>query len=68
MLGKKKQRRTVTEEQFSEIQKKKAQVAALVRSKKITYLGKIYRGWDNLFNETGISKHMFIKYKMGEVN
>jgi hypothetical protein len=47
--------------------KKGAQAARLALLKKIMYNGKIYYGWDDLKNQTGISKYKFVKYNLGDI-
>lgn len=42
--------------------KKGGEAAKKVVSKKIDYNGKIYIGWKQLMDETGISKHLYNKY------
>jgi hypothetical protein len=37
-------------------------------SKKIEFEGKIYVGWSSLLEETGISKHLYVKYYMNGID
>jgi len=47
--------------------KKGAQAAKLVIANKICYNDKIYLGWKELQDQTGVSKYMFKKYKLGTI-
>lgn len=44
------------------IAKKGAEAAKKVLAKKILYNGKVYLGWKQLMEETGVSKHLYKKY------
>tara|TARA_B100001971_G_C18132172_1_gene505462 strand:+ start:238 stop:780 length:543 start_codon:yes stop_codon:yes gene_type:complete len=37
-------------------------------AKRLEYNGKTYIGWDELKKETGVSKHLYIKYYMNGIN
>ena len=65
MIGKTKSRKTLTEEQFRNMQKEKAKKAGLTVAKRIYYNGNMYVGWANFIKQTGISKHLFVKNKLG---
>jgi len=54
-------------EYFLQQQKEKAQLSKYARATKIKYNDKIYYGWKELKDMTGVSKYMFKKYSMGEI-
>lgn len=56
-------RERIGEDEFSRIQSAKAAKTAT----KILYKGKVYRGWNALREQTGVSKYMFRKYNMGSI-
>lgn len=56
-------RERIGEDEFSRIQSAKARLTA----HKIEYKGKVYRGWQELYDATGISKYKFRKYNMGTI-
>lgn len=67
MKGKSKTRKTLTDQEFSEMQHRKSLVAAEKRMKRIYYNGVVYIGWKELFDKTGITKYRFIKHNMGNL-
>lgn len=67
MRGKKKTRKTLTEEEWRELQKQKAQKRAEKNAYKIYYNGAIYLGWNDLKEKTGMSKYLFMKNKLGKI-
>lgn len=67
MKGKKKSRKKLTEEQFREMQRIKALKAKEKISVKIEYENKIYNGWKEFVEITGITRYRFIKDNMGKV-
>ena len=62
MRGKKKTRKTQTQEEFLAMQKAKFDKAREKTMKRIEYNGKIYIGWDHLKKETGLSSYRYKKY------
>jgi hypothetical protein len=67
MKGVKKTRKTQTDEEYRKMQKEKANLAKLKTAKRIHYKNRVYIGWKEFTSETGISKYMFIKNKLGYI-
>jgi translation initiation factor 1 (eIF-1/SUI1) len=68
MRGKKRTRKTLTQEQFIELQKEKAAKAAEKLKCELEYNGKIYFGWDSLRKETGVTKYLYKKYYLNGID
>ena len=47
--------------------KKAAQAAKVALATRIQYNGRLYLGWKELQDQTGISKYMFKKHNLGEI-
>lgn len=62
MRGKKKTIKDV--QAFKELQRKKSLISKEKHSIKLEYKGIIYTGWRELYDATGISKHLYKKYYM----
>ena len=54
-------------EQFLRSQKEKAQKSKLETATRLRYNGETYLGWRELKESTGVSKHRFLKYKLGTI-
>lgn len=68
MKGTTKTRKTQTQDEFVAMQKAKSQKSSEKVLIDIEYLGKIYRGWQNLFDETGVTKHLYKKYYLNGID
>ena len=62
MIGKSKTRKTLTQDQFVEMQRLKSQKRAQQQLLEIEYLGIVYLGWGELLEKTGVTKHLYKKY------
>ena len=67
MLGKKKTRKTLSDEEFREMQRKKSLASKEKNATKILYNGTVYLGWNDLLTQTGVSKYKFKKHSLGEI-
>jgi translation initiation factor 1 (eIF-1/SUI1) len=68
MQGKKRSRKTLTQEEFVELQKEKAAKAAEKLKCELEYNGKVYFGWNSLQKETGVTKHLYNKYYLNGID
>lgn len=68
MVGHKKTRKTLSEEQFKQLQQKKALQAKLKCDTHIEYKGSVYVGWNELKQKTGITKHLYKKYYLNGID
>lgn len=68
MVGKPKTRKTITEEEFHNLQLQKSQKSATITCDKIEFNGAIYYGWRELLKQTGVTKHLYRKYYLKGIN
>lgn len=66
MRGVSKTRKTLTEEEFRELQRQKSAIANGKRAHRIEHNGVVYVGWRNFSQATGISKYAY-KKQMREI-
>lgn len=62
MKGKLKTRKTLTEDEFYQLQKAKSHKSAQQRKVEIKYNGSVYYGWLDLLDRTGVTKYLYNKY------
>ena len=55
-------------ESFRELQRKKSLISKEKRAIRIEYMGAVYVGWRELYDATGVSKHLYKKYYLKGIN
>jgi hypothetical protein len=68
MKGKKRTRKTQTQEEFLAMQRSKLKKARERIILELEYNGKIYLGWKDLEKETGVSKTLYKKYYLNGID
>lgn len=68
MMGKSKTLKTLSKEEFSELQSKKALQWKEKHAIRLEYKGIVYLGWNELLEKTGVSKHLYKKYYLNGID
>lgn len=68
MRNKKRTMKNQTHEEFIQMQKAKSQIGAEKTKHQIEYEGSTYHGWNELLQKTGVTKHLYRKYYINDLD